>query len=239
MIKKIILLGLLTILLIGVSGCMAKQKPEVDVKAEVEKYLKDKYNEDFTVTGGGTESWNSPDTEIYAKPEKFPEERVMVRRGKKTGGMIDNYTSILKKSEIDKIMTDIVSKVYPESKVWYDVAKSPEASAGPDMSVEEYLEYVSKYSRVSLTICISDSEYETNKDEKLEELRKNFEEKQYKGNFKILYILDGKWDLINEDNKEDICSYHNGWNSWVSLVGFFIMDDSYHFRSVEWEDMSF
>ena len=236
MTKKIILLGLSMMLFIGVSGCMAKQKPEVDVKAEVEKYLKDKYNENFTVTGGGTESWDASDTEIYAKPEKFPEERVMVRRGKKTGGMIDNYTSILKKSEIDKIMTDIVSQVYPQSKVWYDVAKSPEASAGPNMSVEDYLEYESKYSQIPLTICISDPEYKTNKDNKAEELRIKFEEKQYKVDLRIFYLLEGKLEVITEADKKELYGYDT--NKWCSMMGFLFMDKSYQYDSVSsWEEI--
>ena len=236
MTKKIILLGLLTILLIGVSCCMSKQKPEVDVKAEVEKYLKDKYNENFTVTGGGTESWNSSDTEIYAKPEKFPEERVMVRRGKKTGEMIDNYTGILMKGKIDKIMTDIVSQVYPKSKVWYDIPKSPLDGTFPEMSVEGYLEYVSKYSQISLTICVSDSEYRTNRDKKAEELRKKFEEKQYRCNLAIFYMLEGKLEEITEADKKELYGYDT--NKWCSMMGFLFMDKSYQYDSVSsWEEI--
>ena len=237
MTKKIILLGLSIILLIGVSGCMEKHKPEVDVKAEVEKYLKDKYNENFTVTGGGTESWDSPDTEIYAKPEKFPEERVMVRRGKKTGGMIDNYTGILMKSKIDEIMTDIVSQVYPKCKVWFEISKSPEASAGPEMSVEDYLEYESKHTKISLTICASDPEYTNNKDEKAEELRKKFEAKQYVGDFAIFYMLEGKLEAIDEANKNEVYHLYSR-SKWCSMVGFLSMDESYKYDSVSsWEEI--
>ena len=236
MTKKIILLGLSIILFIGVSGCMAKQKPEVDVKAEVEKYLKDKYNENFTVTGGGTESWNSSDTEIYAKPEKFPEERVMVRRGKKTGEMIDNYTGILMKSKIDKIMTDIVSQVYPKSKTWYDIPKAPLDGTSPEMSVEDYLSYISIHPKISLTICVSDPEYRTNKDEKAEELRKKFEEKQYRGNFAIFYMLEGKLEEITEANKKELYGYDT--NKWCSMMGFLFMDKSYQYDSVSsWEEI--
>ena len=236
MTKKIILLGLSIILLIGVSGCMEKHKPEVDVKAEVEKYLKDKYNENFTVTGGGTESWDSPDTEIYAKPEKFPEERVMVRRGKKTGGMIDNYTGILMKSKIDEIMTDIVSQVYPKCKVWYDIPKAPLDGTSPDMSTEGYLEYVSQYSKISLTICVSDTEYKKNKDEKLEKLRREFEEKQYRGDFSIFYMLEGKLEEITEANKKELYGYDT--NKWCNYMGVFTMDDSYnYYDSDEWEEI--
>ncbi len=236
MTKKIILLGLSIILFIGVSGCMEKQKPEVDVKAEVEKYLKDKYNENFTVTGGGTEGWNAPDTEIYAKPEKFPEERVKVRRGKKTGEMIDNYTGILMKSQIDKIMTDLVSQVYPQSKTWYDIPKAPLDGTSPEMSVEDYLKYISSHPKISLTICVSDSEYRTNKDEKAEELRKKFEEKQYRGNFAIFYMLEGKLEEITEANKKELYGYDT--NKWCSMMGFLFMDKSYQYDSVSsWEEI--
>ena len=237
MTKKIILLGLSMMLFIGVSGCMAKQKPEVDVKAEVEKYLKEKYNENFTVTGGGTESWDSPDTEIYAKPEKFPEERVMVRRGKKTGGMIDNYMDYLMKSKIEKVMTEIISPIYPKSKVLYDAGGAPLDGTYPDMSVDGYLSYISIHPKISLTICVSDPEYKTNRDEKAEELRKKFEERQYRGNFAIFYMLEGKLEVITEASKKELYHLYSR-SKWCSMMGFFTMDDSYnYYDSDEWEEI--
>ncbi len=52
--QKVLLTASAIILLIGVSGCMWK-KNEPSVKEQVEKYMKDKYNEEFKAAGGGTE----------------------------------------------------------------------------------------------------------------------------------------------------------------------------------------
>ena len=119
--KKIIKTLVITIIItIGVNGCMLnKNKPTV--KEQVEQYMKEKYNEEFTVKGGGTEGWNSTYEEIYVSSEKFPDELIMIRRGKKTGSMSDNYIEFLMKDEIEKVMSEIVSEVYPESKVFYSI----------------------------------------------------------------------------------------------------------------------
>ena len=220
----------------GVTGCMeSKPKQEVDIKAEVEKYLKDKYNENFNVTGVGTGSWDASEMEIYARSERFPEYKIMIRRGMKTGEMIDSYTGFLMKDKIDKIMTELITPIYPKSKVWYYAPLAPRAEASPDMSVESYLEYVSKYSFISLTICVSDPEYRTNRDEKAEELRKRFEEKKYKGRFDIFYMLDGKLEIINEDKKSDLFDSYTG-KEWHSMKGVLSMNDSYQYRYTDWEE---
>ena len=234
--KKLLLLALSIVLLIGMTGCMeVKPKQEVDIKAEVEKYLKDKYNENFNVTGGGTESWNATDMEIYARSERFPDYKIMIRRGMKTGGMIDSYTGFLMKDEIDKIMTELITPIYPKSKVWYYAPLAPSAGTYPDMGVENYLEHESKYSFITLTICVSDPEYRTNKDEKAEELRKRFEEKKYKGAFDIFYMLDGKLEIINEDKKGDLYDSYTA-KSWHSMKGSLHMNRSYQYRYIDWEE---
>lgn len=203
MIRKILLIILIVIILIGVSSCMRKQsKPSV--KEQVENYMKEKYNEEFKVVGGGTEGWNEPYEEIYVVSEKFPDARIMIRRRKEDGEMIDNYMDHLMKKGIEDVMGEIVSGIYPESKVFFDTYGSPLGGTSPEMNVEEYIKYIGNHLSLSLTICVSDPDYEINKDIDLKQLREKFKEREYKPSFTIFYVLDGKLDLINEDNERDL-----------------------------------
>lgn len=194
MLKKFVLGIMAVIIIVGVSGCMAKDN-KVLTKDEVLKYMKDKYNEEFTYLGGGTEGWNAPEYEIYVSSSKFPDASIMIRLGKESGDMVDNYMSFLMKSRIEEVMNQIAKDIYPESKVYYSTDAAPLAGANPEMDVDEFIKYSGKYLALSLTICVSDAEYETNKDQKLEQLRSKFKEKDYKPQFRIIYVPEGKVDV--------------------------------------------
>ena len=233
MIKKGLLVIFMIITLIGVSGCMSKQKSnEPSVKEQVEKYMKDKYNEEFKVVGGGTEAWNAPYQEIYVTTPKFPNAEIMIRRDKKSGEMIDNYMDYLMKSKIEDVMNKIVSQVYPKSKVFYNTEGAPIAGATPQMSVDEYI----KVCTLSLIICISDSEYKINKDQKVELLRKKFEEKQFVPSMTMYYLVNGKIDMINTNNWRDLLN-GTSQKEWWTLRGDFDMDKSYRYIFNEWREV--
>jgi hypothetical protein len=236
MVKRVFLVMLaIIIILIGVGGCMPKQN-EPSVKEQVEKYMKDKYNEEFKFLGGGTEGWNAPETEIYVSSEKFPDAKIMIRRGKKSGEMIDNYMDFLMKSKIEVVMNAIVSKIYPKSKVLYSTGGAPLDGTTPQMSVEEYIKYSGKNLALSLTICISDLDYKTNKDQKLEQLRIKLEEKKYMCKFYIFYVLGGKLELVNDTNKNDLYSNATATN-WSMMRGDFSLDSSYKFLVNRWREI--
>ena len=232
MTEKIILIAMLITISIGVSGCMFK-KNEPSVEEQVKKYMKDKYNEEFKVLGGGTEGWNASETEIYVSSEKFPDERIMIRRGKNSGEMIDNYVSYLMRDKIEEVMKGIVSPIYPKSKVFYNVERSPLAGTDPKMNVDEYI----KYAGASLILCVIDADYETNKEKKIEQLRLKFKEKQYITNLTVYYVLDGKLDYVNSSNWREL---FNGISAqeWWTLRGAFNIDKSYNFRYSEWRKIN-
>ena len=141
-------------------------KDNLSVKEQVEQYMREKYNEEFTVEGGGNESWNSITENIYVSTPKFPGKLILIRRDPETGGMIDNYVDFLMKEDAEKVMDEIVQEVYPESKVNFIVGNTTLAGIRQDMSVDEYLNYCSKYINLSIDIFVYDPEYLSNKEEK-------------------------------------------------------------------------
>ncbi|HEX9060441.1 MAG TPA: hypothetical protein VF941_09700, partial [Clostridia bacterium] len=179
-----------------------------------------------------TEGLEDSGEDIYVSSEKFPHARIMVKRDDKTGEMIDNYLEFLLKSKMQDVMNKLVSEVYPKSKVFYSTDGLPIAEATSQMSADEYL----KFCTLTLTICVSDPDYNTNKEQKLEQLRLRFEEKQFKPMISIFYLVDGKLDLINERAENELYERAAEAN-WSKLRGDFGIGDSYKFRYSDWREL--
>ncbi len=228
MVRKVFSGILIIIILIGVSGCMIGQK-KLSPKEQVEKYMMDKYNEKIEIIGG-IESYNSSGEKIFVSTEKFPDARVIIRRGKKSGGMIDNYMGFLMKDKVEKAMNDIASEVYPKSKVYYSTDGAPLDGTSPKMGVDEYIKYTGKYIALSVTICVSDTDYKKNKDQKLEQLRLKFEEKQYNPAFRIIYVSDENVDVDPQIVRDSTILKSS------LTYGDFSMDESFKLDYSKWKE---
>ena len=195
MVEKIAI-GIISIILaIGVCGCMSNNndskkdvvQQEGSVKDMMMEHMREKYNEEFEFVNINTEVWTAPYTEMIVKSEKFPNHRIVVQRYKETGAIVDNYMDFHMKERIEKELIEIVKEIYPKSKVFYRPGGRPVPnSVTPDISIAEYS--IETIIGLALTICIEDPDYETNKEEKIEELRKVLEEKKYMCNLDVFYI---------------------------------------------------
>ena len=243
MVEKIAI-GIISIILaIGVCGCMSNNndskkdvvQQEGSVKDMMMEHMREKYNEEFEFVNINTEVWTAPYTEMIVKSEKFPNHRIVVQRYKETGAIVDNYMDFHMKERIEEELTEIVKKIYPKSKVFYRPGGRPVPnSVTPDISIAEYS--IKTIIGLALTICIEDPDYETNKDEKIEELRKALEKREYKCHLDVFYIKEGKIDLINEDNRREVLTGpHNA--EWVLTRGGFVMTNSFEFRYSEWREI--
>ncbi len=244
MIEKIAI-GIISIILaIGVCGCMSNSKDskkdvvkqESSVKDMMMEHMREKYNEEFEFVNIDTEVWTAPYTEMIVKSEKFPNHRIVVQRYKETGAIVDNYMDFHMKERIEEELTEIVKKIYPKSKVFYRPGGRPVPnSVTPDISIAEYSKI--RLPGLPVTICIEDPDYETNKEEKIEELRKVLEEKKYICNLDVFYIKEGKIDLINDDNRREVLTGpHNA--EWVLMRAYFLMNDSFEFENdPEWREI--
>jgi uncharacterized protein YqfB (UPF0267 family) len=247
MVEKIAIGVVSIILMIGVWGCMSNNndinnnhnndivEPEGSVKDMMMEHMREKYNEEFEFVNIDTEAWTAPYTEMILKSEKFPNHRIVVYRYKETGAIVDNYMDFHMKERIEEELTEIVKKIYPKSKVFYRPGGRPLPNrVTPDISLEEYS--IETVIGLALTICIEDADYETNKEEKIEELRKALEEKKYKCTLDVFYIKEGKIDLINDDNETEVLTGpHNA--EWVLTRGGFVMTNSFEFRYSEWREI--
>ena len=243
MVEKIAI-GIISIILaIGVCGCMSNNndskkdvvQQEGSVKDMMMEHMREKYNEEFEFVNINTEVWTAPYTEMIVKSEKFPNHRIVVQRYNETGAIVDNYMDFHMKERIEKELTEIVKEIHPKSKVFYRPGGRPVPnSVTPDISISEYSKI--RLPGLPVTICIEDPDYETNKGEKIEELRKALEKREYICHLDVFYIKEDKLDLINEDNETEVLTGpHN--TEWVLIRGGFLMTDSFEFDYYEWREI--
>lgn len=211
----------------------AEKKPSV--KDVMMQHMEEKYNEKFEFVNINTEAWTASFTEMILSSEKYPGGRIVVHKYKDLDLIEDNYVDFLMKSKIEEAVGKIVEEIYPKSKVFYSAGGRPlPNSVTVDMSLEEY----SKATIIGLTlkICVEDSDYKTNKDENLEQLRKVLEEKKYYSDLDIFYLKEGKLEQINDGNWRELLTGPSR-AEWTVHRGMFSMDDSYGFSYSEWRDI--
>jgi hypothetical protein len=240
--KKALLLVITIIILIGVSGCMNNniekepmEKDNTSVKDLMMKHMEEKYNEKFEFVNIDTEVWTANYTEMILSSEKYPGGRIIVHRNKENGLIIDNYVDFLMKTKIEEAVGKIIAEIYPKSKVFYHAGSEPLSNnITPDMSIEDYVK--ARIFALPIDICVEDSEYETSKNEKLEQLRKVLEEKEYRSDLRIYYLKEGKLEQFEDSNWEELTSEPTI-NEFVVLRGSFYMDNSYKFGYSEWREI--
>jgi hypothetical protein len=219
---------LCTFLLVGVSGCM-----KVSAEEEMLKHMEEKYGEDFEIISKETQTWSAGYSEMKIRSSKFPDASIIVRKTKETGNISDNYVDFLMKEKIEMEYEEIVSHVYDDFKVFYNAGGTtlPEAAV-PDMTVTEY----SKVKNVPMSVQIAVEQDPATKDELAEKLRALLEEKQYRTELYIFYILEGKLSELNASNNDQLYDSSTEKN-WASLRGNLSMDKDFKFRSVRWREL--
>ena len=118
--KIISLFVLMTIIMMGVCGCMQQQKLSID---DCLKYMKTKYGEDFTYLEPYDDFQPTARTlKIYVQSERYPDSKIMVIEEKdKDGNRLfhDNFVAIKYEQDTRELLTDVAVQVYGECRVIY------------------------------------------------------------------------------------------------------------------------
>ncbi|ALC88871.1 hypothetical protein AM500_02950 [Bacillus sp. FJAT-18017] len=206
---------------------------KVSAEEEMLRYMEEKYGEEFEIISKETQTWSAGYSEMKVRSEKFPDASIIVRKTKETGNISDNYVDFLMKEPIEQEFQSIVSQVYDNFKAIYSPGGTtlPE-KAKPGMTVSEY----SKVKNTPMTIQIAVEQDSSNKDELVEKLRALLEEKQYRSELYIFYMLNGKLAELDDSNANELFNGATGKN-WASLRGDFSMDRDYQFRTARWREL--
>ncbi|OCA88167.1 hypothetical protein A8F94_10175 [Bacillus sp. FJAT-27225] len=206
---------------------------KVSAEEEMLQHMEEKYNEEFEIISKDTQAWSAGYAEMRVRSSKFPDASIIVRKTKETGTISDNYVDYLMKKPIEEEFQAILSQVYDNFKVIYLSGGTtlPE-KAKPGMTVSEY----SEVKNLPMTVQIAVEQDPANKDELVEKLRALLEEKQYRSELYIFYMLDGKLAELDDSTANELFNGATGKN-WASLRGDFSMDRNYQFRTARWREL--
>ena len=225
--KRFLLLLLVLILSIGANSCMKKR----NIPEEMLEYMRNKYNEEFTLVATDIQSWMSDHRTMLVEPASFPGERVQVRR-EKTGKMSDGYLALKVNAEVEKEISAAAFEVYGENKV-FNLAQTSANSyyTLPDMSASAFLQIKPGITGARIWVTKDPSE----KDKDVEAFRQALKTKGYYLTFYIIYIDEKAFPSLNRENSR---KYYNGYVSRaetpVKMAGSFLIDESFEFDLAEW-----
>ncbi|MBD5521686.1 MAG: hypothetical protein HDR03_10825 [Lachnospiraceae bacterium] len=181
------------------------------LKPAYEEYLKNKYDEEFTVTyieptvsfylckyyGEVTANESGQRFEIFCS--YYEDETVTCE---------DNYFYYTIKDEYEQYMSDIISEVFPEHKIDRSYSFSRFLDVKKKINFDEFLEkYMGDYSNsVDFLVYIKDSEL-TDSDEQILQLSAALKNINFSGNITIHRFPDEIYDNYEEPLKEYNDSY--------------------------------
>ena len=223
----------LTLFLLGVNWHMLFRR---DIGKEMLDYMKDKYNEDFTIVGTDLEAWNDSTKIIAVEPAAFPGKYVKVRRDK-DGVIFDGYLALKLNAEVEKEISRVAFEVYGENKVFNLANTTADYNyTDPNMSVENFLKLYPPCT--TATIYVTKDHAQKEKD--VETFRQVLKEKGYYLDCHICYVKKEGFEDINAENENQYgigyTSEFTKEQSMIEMFGDFITNDSFEFKFYEWTD---
>lgn len=226
--RRFFILLLVIILSIGASGCMKKR----DIPEEMVQYMRDKYNEEFTLVAKDTQAWTNGHRMMTVEPAAFPGKFVEVWWNKETGEITDSYLPLKVNADVEKEISAVASEVYGENKVFnhaYNVPRS--VFTLPDMPASDFLRLASGITCARIWVTKDPAD----KDRDVEAFRQALQEKGYYLTFYLIYIEQEAFSSLNEENGEDYyMHYVRRSETPVTMAGYFLIDESPGFYSAEW-----
>lgn len=193
--------------------------------------MKDKYNEEFTIVGGGDESYNAPYRNIYLYSASRPNKRIKARWNGKN--ITDNYVYILKQEDVETKLRELLDPIYDEYKVFFSIG-TPRSGLSPEMTTEEFMKVISK-DGMGFDICVQDENYMETKDENLEKVREVMKEKGYMPGFTILYMEPERLSEVNDENLLELFTGSTS-EEWLVMRANVSIDDDYDFLYASWSE---
>lgn len=229
--KRFLILSLTIIITIGLSGCMAKKPNDNSltdnaVRDEMMQFIKNKYKEDFTFVSINTEVWSATYTEMLVEPGAFPGERIPVHKNRETGEMTDGYLPLKINSDLEQIIAPIASQIYGECKVFNKAQTiALPTSYSANMTADEYLGFQAERTNASVFVIGNTADKEND----LENFRKELHDKGYYLSFSILYMEQAEFLSVSKENYTGVLANGN-----ILLRGDFIIDDSFALSYKNW-----
>lgn len=146
-IRKLALL-MVGIILIGVCGCVKKEKIDSD---DIIQQLNEKYNDSFSLVSAGNELWTEEYSELVCLSDNLDTE--IVAWVYSDGSIIDNYPAIRFKADVENLILPIAEEIYGHDlcKVVNIPIHYGKSHFSENMDLAEYVSY--KQSSISIAIA--------------------------------------------------------------------------------------
>ena len=198
--KKISILILSVILMMGVSGCMNSSDIKKTSSNELVDYMNEKYDDEFSFKApfGGGAGANSK--QILVSSTKYPEYDIWVEKSMLNSEYNDNYTDYKLKSEVESIFTKQIEEQFNSSAIVIRNIQTSGAYAKYDRSttIMEYLNTPAQ--NIGFSAVIADSDY--SKHEHVEKKLTQIFEKYNSNVYGSVYFVDNEEDIDDFFKKE-------------------------------------
>ena len=191
LIRKTSLLVMVTVILMGVCGCM-NEKKTYSVEEITDIYDR-KYEDKFTFVSMGDELWTADYSEIILCSQKLDGERIVVRVYG-DGTMLDNYMAVKYKAEVESLIQPIAETIYSVCKVVNIPIHYGKKHFSKEMTLVEYVS--AKTSAISIAIATTASLDDWESDARA--LVQMLEENHIAANVRIFYYDEENWENVHE-----------------------------------------
>lgn len=178
-------------------------KDELIVSEQMLKYMKEKYQEDFTSGLSEEASWAYEYDSMTVFSDKFPKEFIQVYRYE-NNKFRDNYISYLYRDEVEKIVQEVVEPLFGRCKVINHISTLPVSVDLPkEATLNEYLKNQQPNNQVSIYI----KKYDPSKDymEAVEKMTLQFKDKILPGIIDFYFLSEEKnLDAITRNSENDV-----------------------------------
>lgn len=211
MLRKVLLLMMTIIILIGVSGCMstnkklsAKEKEEI-----VLEHLKNKYNEEFVPLSISQSGWGQGHDVIVLYPKNGNKEDIFQAWGTKMDdgsySVSDGYFKRVIHDEYKAVLNEVVKDIYKDFKLYVDFGDGIfNDNLNKDTKIDEIYNVDKNFSSYTKIIVKESSLAGKDITESLENIAKKMKENKLVGTVKIYLAYNNMFDFADLEKTNEL-----------------------------------
>lgn len=220
--KRISLGVVLTIMMIGVCGCMfTKQEMTKD---DIISMYNEKYDDEFTYESSGNQLWNANYQEYILSSSRLNGAKITVCIYE-NGKIVDNYIPNKYKSNIEENVLSIAKSIYEDA----IVINAPISYAKDVFSTQMTFEEYAALDAANIRCAILTNKSSESKEEDIERLRCVLKGKGILTDISIFYYNDG-----NLADVEIIDELHFDFYPKADMQGKMLLNEDYTINSLNW-----
>lgn len=203
--KRFILSLLSVIMVWGVSGCMNKKPNREAIIDRMIANLEEKYGEEFVPLSFSSSNWAYGHDTLYAYPKKGSENDSFEVWGTKkddgTYAIRDGYFGIYIKPEYEAVLSDFVSEIFDEFKLYTDLGEGvlPDR-LNKDTKIEDIYNEDELFTSDTVIFVKEASAKGIDDEESILTIAKRMQANKMVGKVRLFIVLDDKYEAIGLDS---------------------------------------